>query len=391
MKVTVQSEALAAAIKPTVRIASRRPILPVFGCVHLNAHKSRNILTLTATDGDQRLTVEIPAQIHKSGEVCVNADMLNTLAARAEGEIMLELQEKIIDALNNKTALHVQTSAFKTKLNIVPASEFPDNSPSESFQTLEIENPEQMHNSLNAVRFAAHTDQASQYLFCSVALRLAKGSAQLIATDRKRGAVATVPLDYTGEPTTAIIPTTAAATIGGLLESAETATIELHGKATDPTAITVAAGNITYSTKLIGGIYPDIAQAIPSDLSAIKTAIALETTDLKKAFTLCQPFANQDGRVDVSPQGHLVNLSAISPDTGEITTTAEADIAGDFQPFALNVAFILQAIIADGQQQICIHQNDRKIPQQVGEPLTPHSYHFHGRNAVHSIMPLSSN
>lgn len=378
MNLKIQAQEINPALTMLNRIAGARATLPVLSSVLIDAQTSPHTVTLTATDLEQRLSIEIPAEIKTPGILAVSSHMLTQSLGAETGQIEFSLDPK---KKEGETRLLIKTDAATTRLALFTADDFPEPPDLEKFQTLELTAPA-LENAVRAVQYAPTTDPTRPVLNSITILQTAEETA-IVGTDGRRLAKAVIdPAEITHpltENTQIIIPTPAAATLLRLLDGHPKATLHIHGKPTHRTALSICAGAVQYTTRLLEGTYPNVERVIPPEGSLTNT-LTLDSNDLKTALKRCLPFARdsiEGATVHIECQGATAQIKAVGLDVGSIVQTLPCKTAGTFQPLHICATFLLQAITADAKDEITLRHQD---------PLSPQC--FTGLHANHIIMPV---
>lgn len=373
MKVIVQANELCDALKPITHITSVRSTLPIFASVLLEAEAKSNTITITATDGDQTLRVTVPAvTIEQPGKICANAAMLQRLLNGETGEASIEIDTA---AKPEDTRLLIKTDGLSTKLAVIAADEFPEQSEREKATALVSLKAADLAGILHAIKHGASTDE-TRYILNGVGIAFNSDGSEVYCGDGRR--IAFAPIEATiekGESITLPIHTKSVGSILRLLDAAE-GNVELvitGGR------LSIDIGDFEYACKLTEGTYPNVRQVIP-DEDALEHSMALDSAALKAAIQKCMPIAVLNeigGKVTIEPEGLSAIVSAEDPCAGSVKIDVPCKTKGTPQPFSMNGAFLLQVLSNDTKDEIIIRHQDAISPQVVTGAL-----------ATHIIMPI---
>lgn len=254
MNLTVTKKELANALKVVSGAVSRSTTLPILSCVRLLVDKKR--FTVSATDLD--MSIEAEAEFVKSEKdfgVCVRATVFRNIVSDVTGD------EQEIDLDLNGGVLKVITPSGCYRLQALEADEFP------KLEAMKVTaknsfkfGAAQFHALFYAVSSAQSTDD-SRYVLNGCDLLLNK-ELTAVATDGRR----LMKMSFTPEESIAeqevIVPAKA---VNQLLRL-------LPGLPDMPVAGVISKdraqfkfGTVTFSTKLIDGIFPNWKQVIPKN------------------------------------------------------------------------------------------------------------------------------
>lgn len=122
MKITVDLGPFATELRLLTKIVPAKPAVAITGCVLIETRAAE--LSMRATDLDVTLTTTCAAVVHEPGSVALQADKLVALVERFE--------HPQITITTSRTAALIECGAFKTKIQVPNADDFPaSSSPSE--------------------------------------------------------------------------------------------------------------------------------------------------------------------------------------------------------------------------------------------------------------------
>lgn len=289
MKLTVNKKALSAAMAHIDRVVESRVTIPILSNVLLDAQEG---LTITGTNLDVEMHVQIEAAVETPGAVTIPSALLarlaRTMPAGTNGNLALELTENGHD---------LQLSAARSCYNlpILPAADFPqmqrpqDNlcritMPGSAFADL-----------LQSVAHSICAEETRYYL-CGVFLHVMTEGDELLLT-----AAATNGIHLARNHIAA--PEGATADLPGIIIHSATVRhiIQWLGDHDDPVELSIDQGKIEIeagpnrlTAKLVDGTYPDYQRTIPQsnaicidiDAEAVAAAIGrIKTLDTAKDST----------------------------------------------------------------------------------------------------------
>jgi DNA polymerase III subunit beta len=212
--------------------------------------------------------------------------------------------------------------------------------------TVAVAGPE-LASALGAVRFAVSADPELPALG-GVLFDVTEGSVTLVATDRYRLAVASVPAQTSdGAARTVLVP----AALADAIVATEAPQVQL---ALGADTITVHAGAVTVEGKLIPDTFPDYRRLLPAENAP---AVPI-TTQLRAALTAPTPRTmrrEQDGA------SYDVTILTTRND-GQIIVTDQNEGIG------VNREFLLEALDADGEGQLELSLDGPIAPLVIRSP-----------------------
>jgi DNA polymerase-3 subunit beta len=266
MKLTIDRDALHAALQRVGKIVERRNTIPILGHLRLTAEGAT--LTLTGTDLDMMASTDVPVDLRAPGEACVPAQMLGDIVSKcpAGGQILLEHDGAA------KATLKAGRSRFQ--FPALPSSDFPDQGPHQFTHHFEIK-PDDLSALLSKTEFAVSNEETRYYLngiFLHCVHQQDQVLMRAVATDGHRLARMELPAPSGSEGIPGIIlPRKCVSEIRRLLKDvSEPVEISLDPGRIRLTIIGAKARTILTS-KLIDGTFPDYQRVIPAGND--KTAI----------------------------------------------------------------------------------------------------------------------
>ena len=332
MKCVVSPSALSGALSLVSKAVSGRTSLPVLGNVLLTA--SGKELQVVATNLDIAISQKITATVEEEGRTTVPARLLSDYVSsldEAPCSLELDVQTQV---------LKLRCGVHKTNLHGIDAVEFPPLPQPTGKPALKVD-ATIFAEAIDQVVMAASTDESSPVL-TGVLFQVSGDKLTLAATDRHRLAVKTLQLDVTSNwgDTPVIVPARhlqeVARAVNATRNSVEISLSEQRNQ------IFFVLGDVSMSSRLIDGAYPNYSQVIPSEST---TTVSLPTEVLlrgaKTASVLARDAANPV-RLRVG-QGTLT-LQAQTAEVGDDEAPLKAEVNGDDVQIAFNARYVLDAL-----------------------------------------------
>ena len=261
------------------------------------------------------------------------------------------------------------------RLNTLNANDFPE-FPTFAFER-SIELPSALLSEMVDKVYKVTSRDTSRPILQGVLLSVDQNTIRLVATDSYRLAVcdSNVETSSSDEAFTTIVP---GATFHDVLTSPSMTDKILVG--TTDSQVVFVFGNTTYISRKIEGNFPNYRQLLPATCN---TSIKLDPAQFGGALKRVSVIAssNPSVRLDADPDGHLVRLSASSPDQGESSEMIDADIEGASMAIALNFHYVFDCVNAVGSTDA--------LTLELQGPMQPAIFKAYGKiNYLYLLMPV---
>lgn len=372
MKISLLSENLSKKILFVNHAVSSRSQLPILLNLLLRARGGR--FTISATDLDMGIEVDVPARIEKGGVAAVSAKTFTELTGTILSEkINLETVGEGLLMVGEGTRTIFQTS---------PPEEFPELYEEKGREVITLKK-EVADRDFSKVVFAASSDQERPAL-SGVLIREDEDGFLLVATDGYRlslekkalkGIKKKSPAGEKTEPISMIVPSRVIREV-----------IQM-GKGDGEVAVCVSEekNQVIFSaedTVLVGRLieaeFPNFEKIIPTGFS---TKTAIERLGLQKAVKACYVFARQTaGIIKFSVKKNMVIISANAPSVGSNVVEVEAKTTGEENEIAFNARYVLD-FLANTASEI--------VSFEMTGHLNPGVFREEGiASFMHLIMPI---
>ena len=331
VSITIERNALMRAMAHLARVVERRNTIPILGNVRLSP--GDRYLTLTATDLDIEARVDVDCEVQGSGDITVPAGTMNDIVRKiAEGAPVS------LGWGGTGTTVSVRSGRARFSLQALPASDFPDLTVGDMTHRFTMPAATLLA-LIEATSFAVSTEETRYYLngiYLHCPTDGENGSLlRGVATDGHRLARfdAPAPEGASGMPGI-IVPRK---TVGEIARLAKDA-MDKHGNGDIEVALSVAkirvsAANVTLTSKLIDGTFPDYQRVIPSGNDK-RATLAREA--FARAVDRVATISSERGRaVKLSFDEGKLRLSVTNPDAG----SAEEEIEAEYDEAAIDIGF----------------------------------------------------
>lgn len=359
MKLTIEKNIFLKALTHIQSVVERRTTIPILS--HLLLEAKNNQLQLTATDLDLTVTEAVPATVAVAGQITTPAHILYDIVRKLPDANQLSLEWQ------QNGALSLQAGRSRFSLPTLPREDFPLSAQTDMpcvFQIPAI----QFLKLLTQTSFAMSNEETRYYLngiFLHVgpSQLYAPKSLKAVATDGHRLARSETTLPAKAEQMPGVvIPRKTVQELMKLLEHEDhSVTIGLS-----PQRMTVAFKQVSLSSKLIDGNFPDYERVIPSNNQQIIEADRLAfAAAVDRVATIC---SDKLRSIKLQVQKNNLIFSAASTDMG----SAVEEIEAKYQGSALDIGFNAK-YLADIMQQMTgkkarIALSDASSPVLISNP-----------------------
>lgn len=327
MKLQILQENLNKAVGIASRFASTKAQLPILGNILLSAQKTK--LVVSSTNLEVSVSVQTGAKVEQDGDLCV--------PSRVIGELVSNLPRETVSLSSDKEQLKIAVSEFSSNVLGMNTSDFPK-IPNSLSKPIVLPKKEILE-SLSQVIFAASMDETRPVLTGAL-LVLTKNSITLAATDGFRLSQKKISItDQKGEfvPQKIVIPKGVLSELGRSSEEADDIKFEVQEKEKQ---VIFGLGNVTLSSRLLEGEYPDYEKIIPKNSTL---QILADKEELLRAVKLASIFARDAANiVRLKILKDSIKIAAESGSSGSQETNVEAKIEGSAKDFeiAFNYRFL---------------------------------------------------
>lgn len=337
MRFSTQRESLLKPMQQVVGVVERRQTLPVLANLLVQVKAGR--LSLTGTDLEVEMRASAAVDSSEDGEITVPARKWFDLVRALPDGVKIDVQVK-----GDRVVMHAGRSRYT--LASLPADEFPTTDEIEVTDKVAL--PEGSFRRLLERTAFAMANQDVRYYLNGLLLDLRDGELRCVATDGHRMAMSETRLEAPVKgKRQLIIPRKGVTELLGLFESGEDmVTIEFSTN-----HIRVRRGEVTFTSKLIDGSFPDYEAVIP--LGADKV-VQIDRETMRNALQRAAILSNEKYRgvrLEVSP--NCLRIIAHNPEQEEAFEEIEAQTPANDIAIGFNVGYLLDALGA--LEDECIH------------------------------------
>lgn len=345
MKFKVAKSTLLEGLQAVQNVVGVRSTLPILSNVLLGAEKGK--LTLTTTDLDVTVRCSIDAEVSKTGA--------STLPVRRLASIVRELSEGMVEiAVNDKDIASVDCGSSHFQIIGLSKDEFPPTPKADGKHSYGIQQSV-FKEMLKMTHYAASNDE-TRFVLNGVLMSFREGKLTVVATDGRRLALVEHEVEFPAEAGSDMILPTKAVN-------------ELHHTLRDDGDLKIVAkenqvlfefGNISVSSKLIDGTYPNYRQVIPAQCDQ-RIVVERESllTALKRVSLI---ITDKSNAMKVTFDDNNLEILLNVPDVGEARETIPIKYSGKKLSVAFNPEFMIDPLRNMTEDEVFLEITDELSP-----------------------------
>lgn len=294
-----------------------------------------NELILTTHDLKSNIIYKIPCQTDTEGKTLIECKMLKSIITKLSNDDIL------LESKDNKLTVKSGTSRFN--IPIMDIDEYPDNlvCGSDNEFNLDIDDIK----TILKTNIISASDEEERVLLNSLYLDFDGNYLNFVCADGYRLSLNRIPF-VTDKSQKIIVPINIIKTLNHVFGTIKTGDIRFQ---TDDDYITITIDDITITSRLIKGQFPNYNLLIPKESN---TTIEV---DSKYLLDICERI-----NIIASTNARLVKLnikereiSSVSPDTGEVREKIDMGVTGEGLDIVFNVKMLMDVLkITDGTVKI---------------------------------------
>jgi DNA polymerase III subunit beta len=325
MKLVIDRGELLRALGHVTSVVERRTTIPILSNVFLKA--SNGLLHLKATDLEREVVEQLAANVVQPGAVTVPAHLLHDIVRKLPDGSEIEITRD-----QEKERLTLRSGQSNFALQTLAAEDFPDLSGGEFPHLFEMPAHE-LKRLIDKTRFAISTEETRYYLngiYLHTALNNEAPSLRAVATDGHRLAQMDIalPEGAAGMPGI-IVPRKTVHELQRLLEASE----QNMRVSVSPAKVRFVIGDVTLTSKLIDGTFPDYGRVIPQNNDK---ELRVSCAEFISAVDRVSTIASDRGRaVKLAIKDTKLTLSVNNPEGG----SASEDVMVEYTSTPIEIGF----------------------------------------------------
>ena len=370
MKISIERAVLLKAVAQAQSVVERRNTIPILANVLIEA--SEGSVNLRATDLDIEVLDRAPAMVEQAGATTVSAVLLHDIIRKLPDGALIELVD---DARTGRLQVSAGRSNFS--LATLPKEDFPVMASSE--YSANFAAPAKVLRRLfDKAKFAISTEETRYYLN-GVYMHVAAGEGgrvlRCVATDGHRLARIDAPLPAGAENMHGVI--VPRKTVGELRKLLEDDDMEIAVSVSE-TKVRFATPDMTLTSKVIDGTFPDYSRVIPTQNTK---RLEVDASEFSKAVDRVATVSSERSRaVKLALEDDRLVLSVNAPDSG----AAEEELIVAYSDERLEIGFNAKYLLEIASQ--VDRENAVFMFNTSGDPTLMRE--GNDTSAVYVVMPM---
>ncbi len=370
MKISIERGDLLKALAQAQSVVERRNTIPILANVLIEAEGDE--VHFRATDLDIEVVDRAPAQVERAGATTVSAVMLHEIVRKLPDGALVTLTD---DGASGRLTVEAGRSNFS--LATLPKEDFPIMASSEYDTNFSAPAPV-LRRLFDKSKFAISTEETRYYLN-GVYMHVATGAdgqvLRCVATDGHRLARIDAPLPEGAEGMAGVIvPRKTVAELRKLLDDDD----GVIAVSVSETKVRFATPDITLTSKVIDGTFPDYTRVIPQGNTR---KMEVDAAEFARAVDRVATVSSERSRaVKLSLDEDRLILSVNSPDSG----AAEEELGVAYGDEPLEIGFNAKYLLEIAGQ--VDRENAVFLFNSSGDPTLMRE--GNDESAVYVVMPM---
>ncbi|MDU8929604.1 DNA polymerase III subunit beta [Alisedimentitalea sp. MJ-SS2] len=370
MKFSIERGALLKAVAQAQSVVERRNTIPILANVLVEAEGSD--VHFRATDLDIEVVDKAPAQVERAGATTVSAVTLHEIVRKLPDGALVTLTD---DGASGRLSVEAGRSHFN--LATLPKEDFPVMASSEYSSNFSAPAP-MLRRLFDKSKFAISTEETRYYLN-GVYMHISDADGgkvlRCVATDGHRLARIDADLpDGASDMPGVIVPRKTVGELRKLLDDDETQI----AVSVSETKVRFATPDITLTSKVIDGTFPDYTRVIPSGNTR---RLEVDAAEFAQAVDRVATVSSERSRaVKLSLDEDKLTLSVNAPDSG----AAEEELAVAYGDERLDIGFNAKYLLEIASQ--VDRENAVFMFNSSGDPTLMRE--GNDTSAVYVVMPM---
>ncbi len=370
MKISIERAVLLKAVSQAQSVVERRNTIPILANVLIEAEDAQ--VSLRATDLDIEVLDRAPAMVEQAGATTVSAVLLHDIVRKLPDGALVELAA---DARTNRLQVTAGRSSFS--LATLPKEDFPVMASSE--YTANFAAPaKELRRLFDKAKFAISTEETRYYLN-GVYMHVAEGEGgrmlRCVATDGHRLARIDMSLPAGAEEMPGVI--VPRKTVGELRKLLDDDDMQIAVSVSE-TKVRFATPDMTLTSKVIDGTFPDYTRVIPTQNTR---RLEVDASEFARAVDRVATVSSERSRaVKLALEEDKLTLSVNAPDAG----AAEEELIVAYSDERLEIGFNAKYLLEIASQ--VDRENAVFLFNGSGDPTLMRE--GNDLSAVYVVMPM---
>lgn len=325
MKLTIERGTLLKAVAQAQSVVERRNTIPILANLLIEAEGDH--VAFRATDLDIEIRDRAPAQVERPGATTVSALLLHEIVRKLPDGALVQIAD---DPRSERLSVEAGRSTFS--LATLPKEDFPAMATSEYKANFSAP-ARALRRLFDKAKFAISTEETRYYLngvYMHVAQSDGAPVLRCVATDGHRLARIDTPLpDGAADMPGVIVPRKTVGELRKLLEDDD----QMIAVSVSETRLRFATPELTLTSKVIDGTFPDYARVIPTGNTR---QLVVDAKDFARAVDRVATVSSERSRaVKLVMEDDRLVLSVNAPDSG----AAEEELIASYGDERLEIGF----------------------------------------------------
>ncbi|MGE0652371.1 MAG: DNA polymerase III subunit beta [Alphaproteobacteria bacterium] len=370
MKFTIERALLLRSLGHVQSVVERRNTIPILSNVLMNAAKGS--LRLTATDMEIAISETVAAETGAASAITAPAHTFYEIVRKLPDGAQVE-----IESTDGDSQITVRSGRYTSQLACLPPADFPALG-DEDLPTRFTVPADAVRALIDHTRFAISTEETRYYLngiYVHAAKRDGTPVLRAVATDGHRLARFDVPLPKgAADMPGVIVPRKMVNEWRKLIDETDT-DVEV---ALSEAKIRIAFDDVTLTSKLIDGTFPDYERVIPKGNDHV---MDVPRKAFSEAVDRVSTISTEKSRaVKLAIRNGMVTLSATSLDQGSAEEQVEVDYAGEDMDVGFNSRYLLDIAAQIQGEKAQFRMGEATSAAIVGDS--------EDANALYVLMPM---
>ncbi len=370
MKISIERAVLLKAVSQAQSVVERRNTIPILANVLIEASDAS--VHLRATDLDIEVLDHAPAMVEQAGSTTVSAVLLHEIIRKLPDGALIELAD---DPRTGRLQVTAGRSSFS--LATLPKEDFPVMASSEYSANFAAPAKE-LRRLFDKAKFAISTEETRYYLN-GVYMHVAEGEGgrvlRCVATDGHRLARIDAPLPAGAEAMPGVI--VPRKTVGELRKLLEDDDMEIAVSVSE-TKVRFATPEITLTSKVIDGTFPDYSRVIPTQNTK---RLEVDASEFAKAVDRVATVSSERSRaVKLALEDDKLVLSVNAPDSGAAEEELIVAYSDERLEIGFNAKYLLEIASQVDRENAVFLFNSSADPTLMREG--------NDTSAVYVVMPM---
>ena len=370
MKFTIERAKLLKTLSHVQSIVEKRNTIPVLSNVRIEAMEDG--ISFKATDMDTEITEIVDAKTAETGATTAPAHMLYDIVRKLSDGSDVELTFP-----DEKGQLTISSGRSKFSLSTIGVEDFPVIS-GDKLPVNFAMGKDELKDVIDRTQFAVSTEETRYYLNGLYIHAKNEGEAKVlrvVATDGHRLACVESPLPKGAENMAGVIvPRKTVGEIRKLLDDTSTDNITI---ALSENKIRFTMEDVTLTSKLIDGTYPDYERVIPTDDDKV---LELGVKELSSAVDRVSVVAERTRAIKMITNKNHVTITTSSPDLGSAMEEIEAKYDSESLEIGYNFRYLLDILSEVKGESVKISFSDASSPSVIHDTSDA--------SAIYVLMPM---